>query len=379
MKKGIKEIILIILTFLLLVLFCIVAVGTRAIDFFDMPASFLGAALGAVITAVVTLFLLQGQSKAEEERERNVRIFELKKGVFTEYINKVWQIWADQQIDDNEFEQLCSSYYKDVSMYLKEPETRKEFVDCLINIGECLGKETEENFDRIKENVFKIINILVEDLGLGGTIDKDQHTLLAKTLFPGFFKKAIEKEIFNVLQTRGNYFLEGQFESVYCDDNEYLCFYFDTSKTTAGANFAKIIIGPFRSGSGDAGQIRIDFYTELNRDWWCANENWPTLGHYKAAGSGWYRRLIKTKEGISHDIYLPIGKEDKGEEYLLNFGNKAQLEKYLRKYTTVAKVLAERVGKFIDQKMIWVKDKEGNDTKEDLTIIEFMPLYKLIE
>jgi uncharacterized membrane protein len=134
--------ILIILTLVLLVLFCIAAVITRAIDFFDMPASFLGAALGAVITAVVTQLLLKGQAKTAEETERNVRVFELKKDVFTEYINKVWQIWSDQRIDDNEFEELCSSYYKDVSMYLKDQETRKEFVDCLIGIGECLGKET---------------------------------------------------------------------------------------------------------------------------------------------------------------------------------------------------------------------------------------------
>jgi hypothetical protein len=380
--NGIKN--NLVLTLLLLVLFCIVAVGTRAIGVPDMPASFLGAALGAVITAVVTQLLLKGQAKAAEETERNVKIFELKKDVFTKYINKVWEIWSDQQINDNEFEELCSLYYKDIVMYLKkpeksdEPDKREKFINCLIGIGECLDKETDDNFDKIKENVFEIINILVKDLGLGGTIDKEQHTNLAKALFPGFFRKTIEKEIFNVLQTRSSHFLGGQYEPVYYEDNEYLCFYFNTQKT-AGSNFAKIIIGPFKTGSNDAGKIRIDFYTEMYMDSWCPKENLPTLYNYKLKETGWWRRIIQTKEDISHDIYLPMEGEKKGEEYLLNFGNIKELEKYLRKYPTIAKVLAERVGKFIDQKIIWVKDKKGNDTKEDLTIIEFMKLYKLIE
>jgi hypothetical protein len=358
-----------------------VAVITRAIDFLAMPASFLGATLGAVITAVVTLLLLRGQAQAAEETERNVRIFELKKVVFTEYINKVWTIWSDQHIDDNEFETLCSFYYKDISMYLKDSQTRQNFVDCLIDIGKCLGKETEENYKTIKNNVFEIINILIKDLELGGSVDKEQHEHLAKMLFPGFFKKAIEKEIFNELQKRGNCFLEGQYESVYFDDNEYLCFYFDTVKS-AGVNFAKIIIGPFKSSGADTGQIEFNFYTELNGDWWRPdnNENMPALAHYKTAGSGWGRRIIKTKETIKHDISRPIDNEDKGQDYILNFNNMTELEnKYLPNYQKVAKVLAERVGKVIDQEKINEIDIELKPTGKTLSIIEFMQRQKLIE
>ena len=384
--------ILIILTLVLLVLFCIAAVITRAIDFFDMPASFLGAALGAVITAVVTQLLLKGQAKTAEETERNVRVFELKKNVFTEYINKVWQIWSDQRIDDNEFEELCSFYYKDVSMYLKDPETRKEFVDCLINIGDCLGKGTDENYKNIKNNIFGIINILVKDLGLGGSVDEEQHERLTKKLLPGFFKKVIEKEIFNVMQGMSKSFLPGRYEPFYYDNNEYLCFYCDTEKT-AGVNFAKIIIGPlkeFRENDGQKewinGDIGVYFCADINWNGWRPDENMPYLGDYKAGKAGEWYRIIKTK-GIIKDsnITCPIKRandkepEDKGV-YRINFGKTDELaDKYSVNYPDIARVLAKRVGIFFDEEKIDLKNLEGNPTGEAVSIIEFMRLYKLIE
>jgi uncharacterized membrane protein len=420
--------ILIILTLLLLVLFCIVAVNTKAIDFFDMPASFLGAALGAVITAVVTLFLLRGQEKAAEEKERNVKIFQLKKKAFTRYINKVWQIWADQRIDDIEFEDLCSSFYKDIAMFLKKPEKSafhkvtamipkksekpdklkkppepgndksKAFIDCLIEIGNCLGEETKNSYNSIKKNVFNIVNILVEDLELGGKIDEDQHTRLMNTLLPGFFKKAIEKEIFNVLHGKSRSFLHGKYEPFYYDNNEYLCFYCDTEKTT-GVNFAKIIIGPLKEwqNNNDGKTEWIDkdmgiyFCADKEQNGWRPNENMPYLGQYKAGKAGEWYRIISTKGVLINSISKPLECTDVNKkiddllgdskiECHLNFGKTAELsDNYSFNYKEIAKVLAKRVEIFFDLERIDIKDMDGNPTGESLSIIEFMKLYNLIE
>jgi len=402
-NKSKSNHILIILTLVLLILFCIAAVITRAIDFFDMPASFLGAALGAVITAIVTLLLLERQAKTAEETERNVKIFELKKEAFTSYINKVWKTWSDQRIEYCEFEELCSSFYKDIAMFLKKPDKQKnsikpvedkskDFVDCLIKIGECLGETSEKNHGIIEENVFKIINILVEDLGMAGSVSQEQYDHLAKTLLPGFFKAAVEKEIFNVMQGMSKGFLPGKFEPFYYDNEEYLSFYCDTEKI-AGANFAKVIIGPFKdSGQGNDGQTKwpdrdvgVYFCTDINWNSWRPNENMPILGIYKAGKAKEWYRIIRTKEIIKDsNISCPIKRTDDKEVddkgvYHINFGDINSLAKYRVNYPEVAKVLAKRVRIFFDEERIDLKDLEGNPTGEAVSIIEFMRLYKLIE
>jgi uncharacterized membrane protein len=378
----------IIITLLLLVVFCIVAVITNAIGFFDIPASFLGAALGAVITALVTLLLLNGQTKAEEKKVKNVRIFELKKDVYTKYINKVWDCWADQHIDEKEFEALCSDYYKDIAIYLEDKDKRKDFVDYLIKIGECLGKEEGENYDTIKENVFFIIGILVEDLELGGKVDKDQHDRLAETLFPGFFKKAIATEITKVLQDKHSCFSEGKYGYVHYEDNQFLYFDINTMKK-AGGNFAKLIIGPFigKAGYNEAGQIGINLFYEKDWENWPNDENMSSLYDYRAGESGWWRRILR----FNGDVYMlsicdPIDEEDKevkakGEKYIINFANEAELKKkHLTNYQKVSKILAYRVGKVIEQEKIDLKakDLDGKEPKA-LSIIEFLKHMKLIE
>jgi len=375
-----------------------------------MPASFLGAALGAVITAIVTLLLLKSQAKTAEETERNVKIFELKKAAFTNYINKVWKTWSDQRIEYSEFEELCSSFYRDIAMFLKKPDKpdkpkksdrpaedkSKDFVDCLIKISECIGETSEKNHGIIEENVFKIINILVEDLGMAGSVSQEQYDRLAKTLLPGFFKQAIEKEVFNVIKKMSKSFLPGKYEPYYNDNEEYFSFYCDTEKT-AGANFAKVIIGPFKNfRQGNDGQtewiegdIGVYFCADISWNGWCPNENMAALGDYKAAKRGEWHPIIRTK-GVIKDgnISCPVtrtdGKEvddkdadDKGV-YQINFGDIDGLAKYRVNYSNVATILARRVGIFLNEERIDWKDLDGN-LIEEVSIIEFMKRYKLIE
>jgi uncharacterized membrane protein len=43
-----------------------------------LPAQFYGALIGVFITAIVTAFLLRGQTEGNEKRDKNVKIFEKK-------------------------------------------------------------------------------------------------------------------------------------------------------------------------------------------------------------------------------------------------------------------------------------------------------------
>jgi uncharacterized membrane protein len=92
--------------------FCVVAVVFKVINLADIPISFIGAALGAVITGVITVVLLHGQSRAEEIKERNVKVFEKKSEIFQKYIDTIWRIWEDHNVSVEEYQYLISDYYK---------------------------------------------------------------------------------------------------------------------------------------------------------------------------------------------------------------------------------------------------------------------------
>ena len=183
-----------------LFLLCSITVifGLHPID--ELPMSFIGAALGAVITGIITLVLLKGQSSAQEVKERNVKIFEKKSKICEEYINLVWKIWEGRKITNDQYQELTSEYYKNLMIYLKkekgsilkEEKDNSQIIGAAItNLGECLEIETYENFQNIKENIIIIINALSNELGIGGYIDKDQIETHDKKLFIAKFKEKL--------------------------------------------------------------------------------------------------------------------------------------------------------------------------------------------
>ena len=55
-------------------------------------------AIGAIFTAIVTVFLLQGQTASEEDKERNVKVFEKKSELFNNFIEELWKVCKDRNI-----------------------------------------------------------------------------------------------------------------------------------------------------------------------------------------------------------------------------------------------------------------------------------------
>jgi len=102
------------------VLFFVVAVRFNTILLGDIPSSFIGAAVSAFITGVITLIFLQRQTAAEEDTERNVEVFRKKSKVFQAYIKTVWEIWEDQKVTSEEFQRLTTGYYRDLMIYLDD-------------------------------------------------------------------------------------------------------------------------------------------------------------------------------------------------------------------------------------------------------------------
>jgi len=73
MKYG--KIILSVICLICIFVFCYIATTGKIFTLDELPLNFMSVFLGAIVTAVLTVFLLSGQSSVEEIKERNVIVF----------------------------------------------------------------------------------------------------------------------------------------------------------------------------------------------------------------------------------------------------------------------------------------------------------------
>jgi hypothetical protein len=179
--KDTKNVVIIFVSVVCILGFFVFAGVTEAISVPEIPASFLGAAAGAAITAVVTLLLLQGQTRAEEIKERNVKVFEKKSTIFSEYIDIVWDAWEDRKVTDKEFQELISGYYKKLMLYMSAISA-KIIGEQLKNIGQFAGNDnpSEDEQKLLQTALINIINTLSNEISLGGQINEDLFIKLGK-------------------------------------------------------------------------------------------------------------------------------------------------------------------------------------------------------
>lgn len=87
---------------ILLVIFIFVATLSGAWPGEGVSAQILSALAGAVVTAIITMFLLLGQTSNEEKKERNAKIFEEKLRIYNEFLQKLCQVVQDMDISKEE-------------------------------------------------------------------------------------------------------------------------------------------------------------------------------------------------------------------------------------------------------------------------------------
>jgi hypothetical protein len=172
----------ILIAVLCIVVFCFIAAISQIITIGELPANFIAVFLEAAVTAVITVVLLTGQSAAEEVKERNVKVFEKKSEIFQNYINIIWDIWQDHTVDSEEYLKLTSKYYKELMLYLN-----KKSLDIIGQELSTIGGLIENgNQDIVKENLqtslITIINVLSDEISLGGHINKDRFMDLDKKM-----------------------------------------------------------------------------------------------------------------------------------------------------------------------------------------------------
>lgn len=132
------------------------------------------ALLGAIAAALVTFLLLTRQSQSEEEKERNVKVFEKKAENFLAFIDELWTKWSDFNIDPEEVEEIREIFYKKVYVYLSADGLQaiaETFRD--LEEGDYIGKALKgEERAHARRLIFQIIARLKQEMGLPGDFNE---------------------------------------------------------------------------------------------------------------------------------------------------------------------------------------------------------------
>jgi gas vesicle protein len=141
-----------------------------------LPSQFYGALIGVFITAIITAFLLRGQTEGDEKREKSLKVFETQKEKYNNFINEMWKIWDKRFVKLEEVNELLRMVSQDIVLYTK-PKTVNEILHHLTQIAEYANQEesdyTDEYSKKTQEHIFGIINALAKEINLGGEINDD--------------------------------------------------------------------------------------------------------------------------------------------------------------------------------------------------------------
>ena len=152
--------IIVIIIMLLLGVFCLIADAANLLPLPNFPISVIGACLGAIVTSIITVFLLKAQTlekaKAEIQKERFAVLFTKKAETYDHYIEKLYTVIKDNKADKKGLDELEDDLNFKLQMYLEE-RSLKNIIACLEKMGESKGNE-------LKSQGVKIVEILKYDL-----------------------------------------------------------------------------------------------------------------------------------------------------------------------------------------------------------------------
>lgn len=179
-------------------IFITVIVITKLFKLEELPSQTIGVLFGGVITALITYFLLLGQTQAEENKERNVKVFEEKSERYNRFISELWKIWDDKQIKLVELKELVKLVTQDIVPY-----TDKKAVLKILKSLNKLSDNHNSNLDyktlrkQNQQHIYDILKVLSNEIGLGGDITEETRTeinLLEEKILPVLYLSEFKKE-----------------------------------------------------------------------------------------------------------------------------------------------------------------------------------------
>ncbi|HAN76810.1 MAG TPA: hypothetical protein DCQ31_03015 [Bacteroidales bacterium] len=123
--------------------------------------------IGAILTAIVTVFLLTQQSESEEIKEKNSKVFEKKLFIYDDFLKSIQTILEDKKIDDLEQQRLIFQL-----ALLKMHSTGENIEKISKELSEIIKLPSfDENSDEVTvdqnelaRHLFEIVGIFQEEL-----------------------------------------------------------------------------------------------------------------------------------------------------------------------------------------------------------------------
>lgn len=153
------------------------------------------AALGAILTAIITRMVIGSQLKSEQEKEKNIKIYGMKLDVYSEFISKMWNLYADGKLDAQELNVLRSEVFNKLIFMLRKEDFGKLTKNIEI-LTKCVedAKRNEEDPEEIIKTLGMITRILRTDILNEAEPDGDN---LAIPLWKAFLTQDQKNEIDN--------------------------------------------------------------------------------------------------------------------------------------------------------------------------------------
>ena len=113
-KKSITVLLVVAIVFLVGMIVLQMFFGGEGI----LPVQILGAMVGACLTAIITLFLLIGQTESQENKDKAIKIYEQKIRVYSSFISSLWETLSDGKLEDEELRALRGKVFNELIFYL---------------------------------------------------------------------------------------------------------------------------------------------------------------------------------------------------------------------------------------------------------------------
>lgn len=141
----------------------------------EVGPNLITAFVGVVISALVTLVLLNGQTKDEEEKERNLNLYKAKQKVYSGFVLSWYNALRDDQITETELRNLRTILFGKVFFYVENQDVYKEINEKLKDLLKKNDK-LDANDSQMRRLFLDIETILQNDLN-GLPMDDPERNL----------------------------------------------------------------------------------------------------------------------------------------------------------------------------------------------------------
>lgn len=290
----VKENSFLILCVCFFALFVIIAAISGAWPGKDISAQFFSAMAGALVAAIITLFLLKGQTAVEADRKRDSKVFEEKLRIYKVFLHKLCDVVKDQKITPEEEIELQfqvsyiamhtkTKYIKVISDNIKEIilNIKKEKPDANDMLGRLFTIA-----DEFHKELYDDENSVLVGPDRDDTIENFRSILIGKEDVQGYEDDEKQRII-----DRYNKKIESRMELTIPDRFEY----FKAKIEPNGADSCNLFYG--------GKLLNYEFYTKTNKE----------------------GKLVKTPDRIAIDL-LP-----EGNDYVIRVGTRRNDPEIIKK------------------------------------------------